>query len=176
MGEKERFSVPDEGEWLAAIEDARQGRLSPHWQKVYLEEMRGRGDAARMQLLLQGAIRSRPQITDEEEARRGLEQAGAKLLFFFERDYKTMAELVFVPRRGIYRVYLALDLCQPAAGVQRDARLIETKLDGWRAEQGICFDKAGQLCYWVGGVRLGFDSLEQALAYLYAMLRRPDLL
>lgn len=167
-------------DWLFAIEDARQGLLAPHWQQAYIHEMEQSLEPEACYFFLptlRAAIQSRPQISDEDSARQELARSGSQLLFFFEHNYRTMVELVFVPMRHIYTVYLALDLRQSNIKIRQDAWLIEERLDIWRREQGLSFDKTSTLSYPAHfPTKQTYSSLEQALNYLYTVLHWPELL
>ena len=161
-------------DWLSAIQDARKGLLSPHWQQAYLEEISSFNCTQTRQKLLSllsDAICSRPQISDEEDARRELTQGGLQLLFFFERDYKTMAELTFCPQQNSYTFYLALDQFQVPIQLNQDVQLIASKLDAWCDKAGIIVDKENLPPFFPSDLgSYSFPSLLDAIYALYALL------
>ena len=167
-------------DWAFVVEKARQGLLSPYWQQAYLKEMRRFGlvipQADEFLALLQKAIREKPQISDEEDARRNMEQKGMELLFFFLKDHKTRMEITFDPLEKVYSVSAALDTDQPEEQRKKDAEQMEAQLDSWCRKRNISLDKsaiefqkiqAGCRMYW---------TMEQALLYCYGVLRWPELL
>lgn len=167
-------------DWAYAVEDARRGLLSPYWQQTYLKEMKQFGSviprADEYIVLLKKEIQEKTQISDEEDARRDMEQKGMELLFFFLKDHKTRMEITFDPLEKVYSVSAALDTDQPEEQRKKDAEQMEAQLDAWCRKRNISLDKsaiefqkiqAGCRMYW---------TLEQALLYCYGVLRWPELL
>ena len=94
------------------------------------------------------------------------------MLFYFDRDYYTLAELVRLPDRKKYGACVYID----ADGSRQDrpgyANDIALRVDEWRRENGIPFDKstiAASPSEVDGGE---FDTMDEALRYLYTCKRR----
>ena len=97
-----------------------------------------------------------------------------QMLFYFDRDYYTLAELVRLPDRKKYGACVYID----ADGSRQDrpgyANDIALQVDEWRRENGIPFDKstiAASPSEVDGGE---FDTMDEALRYLYTCLNFPD--
>ena len=97
-----------------------------------------------------------------------------RMLFYFDRDYYTLAELVRLPDRKKYGACVYID----ADGSRQDrpgyANDIALQVDEWRRENGIPFDKstiAASPSEADGGE---FDTMDEALRYLYTCLNFPD--
>ena len=97
-----------------------------------------------------------------------------QMLFYFDRDYYTLAELVRLPGRKKYSACVYID----ADGSRQDrpgyANDIALQVDEWRRENGIPFDKstiAARPSEVDGGE---FDTMDEALRYLYTCLNFPD--
>ena len=115
-----------------------------------------------------------PQITNREENVAEIAAYRGQMLFYFDRDYYTLAELVRLPGRKKYSACVYID----ADGSRQDrpgyANDIALQVDEWRRENGIPFDKstiAARPSEVDGGE---FDTMDEALRYLYTCLNFPD--
>ena len=115
-----------------------------------------------------------PQITNREESVAEIAAYRGQMLFYFDRDYYTLAELVRLPDRKKYGACVYID----ADGSRQDrpgyANDIALQVDEWRRENGIPFDKstiAASPSEVDGGE---FDTMDEALRYLYTCLNFPD--
>jgi len=149
---------------LYYIERAKLGKCPPHWQAYCFGEIAAaqRTDA------------SVPQITNREESAAEIAAYRGQMLFYFDRDYYTLAELVRLPDRKKYGACVYID----ADGSRQDrpgyANDIALQVDEWRRENGIPFDKstiAASPSEVDGGE---FDTMDEALRYLYTCLNFPD--
>ena len=139
---------------LYYIERAKVGKCPPHWQAYCFGEI--------------AAAKGTDAYPEEIAADRG------QMLFYFDRDYYTLAELVRLPDRKKYGACVYID----ADGSRQDrpgyANDIALQVDEWRKENGIPFDKstiAASPSEADGGE---FDTMDEALRYLYTCLNFPD--
>ena len=148
---------------LYYIERAKLGKCPPHWQAYCFGEIAAAkgtdaypedGDALLDEL--HRLVDTVPQITNREESAAEIAAYRGQMLFYFDRDYYTLAELVRLPDRPGYANDIAL------------------QVDEWRRENGIPFDKstiAASPSEVDGGE---FDTMDEALRYLYTCLNFPD--
>ena len=114
-----------------------------------------------------------PQITNREESAAEIAAYRGQMLFYFDRDYYTLADWCAC-RTGKVRACVYID----ADGSRQDrpgyANDIALQVDEWRRENGIPFDKstiAASPSEVDGGE---FDTMDEALRYLYTCLNFPD--
>lgn len=166
---------------LYYIERAKQGKCPPHWQAYCFGEIAAAkgtdaypedGDALLDEL--HRLVDTVPQITNREESAAEIAAYRGQMLFYFDRDYYTLAELVRLPDRKKYGACVYID----ADGSRQDrpgyANDIALQVDEWRRENGIPFDKstiAASPSEVDGGE---FDTMDEALRYLYTCLNFPD--
>lgn len=166
---------------LYYIERAKLGKCPPHWQAYCFGEIAGAkgtpaypadGDALLAEL--RTLVDTVPQQTNREANAAEIATYHGQMLFYFDRDYYTLAELVHLPERGKYSACVYID----ADGSRDDrpgyARSIAVQLDEWRRENGIPFDKSTLPAHPADSDKGEFDTMEEALGYLYTCLHYPD--
>ena len=134
---------------LYYIERAKLGKCPPHWQAYCFGEIAAAkgtdaypedGDALLDEL--HRLVDTVPQITNREESAAEIAAYRGQMLFYFDRDYYTLAELVRLPDRKKYGACVYID----ADGSRQDrpgyANDIALQVDEWRRENGIPFDKS----------------------------------
>ena len=132
---------------LYYIERARLGKCPPHWQAYCFGEIAAAkgtpnypedGDALLAEL--HELVEAIPQITNRDECAAEIAAYQGKMLFYFDSDYYTLAEIVHLPGKNKYSACLYID----ADGSRDDrpgyAKKIALKLDEWRRENDIPFD------------------------------------
>mgnify|MGYP000788991672 FL=1 len=161
---------------LYYIERAKLGKCPSHWQAYCFGEIAAAkgtdaypedGDALLDEL--HRLVDTVPQITNREESAAEIAAYRGQMLFYFDRDYYTLAELVRLPDRKKYGACVYID----ADGSRQDrsgyANDIALQVDEWRRENGIPFDKstiAASPSEVDGGE---FDTMDEALRYLYTL-------
>ena len=162
---------------LYYIERAKLGKCPPHWQAYCFGEIAAAkgtdaypedGDALLDEL--HRLVDTVPQITNREESAAEIAAYRGQMLFYFDRDYYTLAELVRLPDRKKYGACVYID----ADGSRQDrpgyANDIALQVDEWRRENGIPFDKSTIAAY-RGQMLFYFDRDYYTLAEL---VRLPD--
>lgn len=166
---------------LYYIERAKLGKCPPHWQAYCFGEIAAAkgtdaypedGDALLDEL--HRLVDTVPQITNREESAAEIAAYRGQMLFYFDRDYYTLAELVRLPDRKKYGACVYID----ADGSRQDrpgyANDIALQVDEWRRKNGIPFDKS-TIAVSPSEVDGGeFDTMDEALRYLYTCLNFPD--
>lgn len=165
---------------LSAIEDAKQGLLSPHWQAYHFRELSAyegtsfypeNGDQLIQQL--QQAIDSRTQISDLECTKKELQQTGAELLFYYANDYDTFMEILFMPQKGKFTCDIGLDWEIPDSLQLERIEEMKEALTNWVKASGIQFDFSAVPCF-SQSIRLDrYPTLNSALLYLFSILNAP---
>ena len=166
---------------LYYIERAKLGKCPPHWQAYCFGEIAGAkgtdaypqdGDALLAEL--HRLVADVPQITNREENVAEIAAYRGKMLFYFDRDYYTLAELVHLPGRDKYSACVYIDADGSRADRLGYAKSIAVQLDNWRNEHNIPFDKSTLPAAPADSDRDEFDTMEEALKYLYTCLDHPD--
>ena len=96
------------------------------------------------------------------------------MLFYFDRDYYTLAELVHLPGKDKYSACVYIDADGSSSDRTAYAKNIAVQVDEWRRQNDIPFDKstiAARPADTDGGE---FDTMDEALRYLYTCLNFPD--
>ena len=176
-----RLAAAYRADLLYAVERAKQGDCAPCWQDYCIEELAAAkdtgaypqdGDALRAEL--QRLTAAVPQITNREAEAAELAAYGGKLLFYLDCDRGTLVELAYLPAPGGYSACAYIDAQASRADRPAYARSIAAQLDEWRQEQGISFDKSTLPAHPADSDNGEFDTVEQALGYLYTCLHYPD--
>lgn len=166
---------------LYYIERAKLGKCPPHWQAYCFGEIAAAkgtdaypedGDALLDEL--HRLVDTVPQITNREESAAEIAAYRGQMLFYFDRDYYTLAELVRLPDRKKYAACVYIDADGSRQNRPGYANDIALQVDEWRRENGIPFDKstiAASPSEVDGGE---FDTMDEALRYLYTCLNFPD--
>ena len=97
-----------------------------------------------------------------------------RMLFYFDRDYYTLAELVHLPGKDKYSACVYIDADGSSSDRTAYAKNIAVQVDEWRRQNDIPFDKstiAARPADTDGGE---FDTMDEALRYLYTCLNFPD--
>lgn len=166
---------------LYYIELAKLGRCTPHWQSYCFGEIADAkgtdsypqdGDALLAEL--HRLVAEIPQITNREENAAEIAAYRGKLLFYFDRDYYTLAELVHLPDSGKYSACVYIDADGSRADRPGYAKNIALQLDNWRAQNHVPFDKATLPAAPTDTDKGEFDTMDAALQYLYTCLNYPD--
>ena len=101
---------------LYYIERAKLGKCPPHWQAYCFGELAAAkgtdaypedGDALLDEL--HRLVDTVPQITNREESAAEIAAYRGQMLFYFDRDYYTLAELVRLPDRKKYGACVYID-------------------------------------------------------------------
>ncbi len=98
----------------------------------------------------------------------------ASCCFYLDRDRGTLVELAYLPAPGRYSACAYIDAQASRADRPAYARSIAAQLDEWRQEQGIPFDKSTLPAHPADSDSGEFDTVEEALGYLYTCLHCPD--
>lgn len=162
------------------IELAKLGKCSPHWQAYCFGEIAGAkgteaypADGDELLAQLHRLVADVPQITNRDESVAEIAAYRGQLLFYFDRDYYTLAQLVHLPGKNKYSACVYID-----ADGSRDDRPgytnhIALALDDWCKENNIPFDKA-PLSAAPQDSEGEFDTMQEALQHLYACLSHPE--
>ena len=176
-----RLAAAYRADLLYAVERAKQGGCAPCWQDYCIEELAAAkdtgaypqdGDALRAELQRLTAVV--PQITNREAEAAELAAYGGKLLFYLDCDRGTLVELAYLPAPGRYSACAYIDAQASRADRPAYARSIAAQLDEWRQKQGIPFDKSTLPAHPADSDSGEFDTVEEALGYLYTCLHCPD--
>ena len=166
---------------LYYIGRAEQGKCPPHWQDYCFGEIAAAkgtdaypkdGDALLEKL--HELVNTVPQITNREENAAEIAAYRGKMLFYFDRDYYTLAELVQLPEKNKYSACVYIDADGSRADRPAYARSIAVQLDNWRAEHDIPFDKSTLPAAPADSDTGDFDTVQEALQYLYTCLDHPE--
>ena len=176
-----RLAAAYRADLLYAVERAKQGNCAPCWQDYCMEELAAAKDTGAypqdgdaLQAELQRLTAAVPQITNREAEAAELAAYGGKLLFYLDRDCGTLVELAYLPALGRYSACAYIDEQASRADRPAYARSIAAQLDEWRQEQGIPFDKSTLPAHPADSDSGEFDTVEEALGYLYTCLHCPD--
>ena len=166
---------------LYYIERAKLGKCPPHWQAYCFGEIAGAkgsdaypadGDALLAEL--RKLVDTVPQITNRDENVAEIAAYRGKMLFYFDRDYYTLAELVHLPGKDKYSACVYIDADGSKANRPAYAQDIAVQVDAWRNENSIPFDKATIAAKPSETDGEEFDTMDEALRYLYTCLNFPD--
>ena len=111
-----RLAAAYRADLLYAVERAKQGNCAPCWQDYCMEELAAAkdtgaypqdGDALRAELQRLTAVV--PQITNREAEAAELAAYGGKLLFYLDCDRGTLVELAYLPAPGRYSACAYID-------------------------------------------------------------------
>lgn len=176
-----RLAAAYRADLLYAVERAKQGNCAPCWQDYCLEELAAAKDTGAypqdgddLRAELQRLTAAVPQITNREAEAAELAAYGGKLLFYLDRDRGTLVELAYLPAPGRYSACAYIDAQASRTDRPAYARSIAAQLDEWRQEQGIPFDKSTLSAHPADSDSGEFDTVEEALGYLYTCLHCPD--
>ena len=166
---------------LYYIERAKLGKCPPHWQAYCFGEIADAkgtdnypadGDALLAEL--RRLVDTVPQITNRDENVAEIAAYCGRMLFYFDRDYYTLAELVHLPGKDKYSACVYIDAAGSSSDRTAYAKNIAVQVDEWRRQNDIPFDKstiAARPADTDGGE---FDTMDEALRYLYTCLNFPD--
>ena len=154
-----------------AMEDARNGKLSPYWQNDLYRECRCQKLLDKEQRALSELNRilsNTPQWSSEEELRIEMEKIGGKLLFcHFWDDHYSMVQLT-EDRNGKYSTAYVLDT-ETTPDVRKAAALQAQK------ELADCMQVWGvSLLETAVPEQMKYDNLTQAASYLMQVLNDPE--
>lgn len=176
-----RLAAAYRADLLYAVERAKQGNCAPCWQDYCMEELAAAKDTGAypqdgdaLQAELQRLTAAVPQITNREAEAAEFAVYGGKLLFYLDRDRGTLVELAYLPAPGRYSACAYIDAQASRTDRPAYARSIAAQLDEWRQEQGIPFDKSTLPAHPADSDSGEFDTVEEALGYLYTCLHCPD--
>ena len=176
-----RLAAAYRADLLYAVERAKQGNCAPCWQDYCMEELAAAKDTGAypqdgdaLQAELQRLTAVVPQITNREAEAAELAAYGGKLLFYLDCDRGTLVELAYLPAPGRYSACAYIDAQASRTDRPAYARSIAAQLDEWRQEQGIPFDKSTLPAHPADSGSGEFDTVEEALGYLYTCLHCPD--
>ena len=154
-----------------AMEDARNGKLSPYWQNDLNRECRCQklSDEEQQALLeLNRILSETPQWSSEEELRIEMEKIGGKLLFcHFWDDHYSMVQLT-EDRNGKYSAAYVLDRettpdVRKAAALQAQKELVD-RMQAW----GVSLLNAPV------PEQMKYASLAEAASHLMQVLNAPE--
>ena len=154
-----------------AMEDARNGKLSPYWQNDLNRECRCQklSDEEQQALLeLNRILSETPQWSSEEELRIEMEKIGGKLLFcHFWDDHYSMVQLT-EDRNGKYSTAYVLDRettpdVRKAAALQAQKELVD-RMQAW----GVSLLNAPV------PEQMKYASLAEAASHLMQVLNDPE--
>ena len=154
-----------------AMEDARNGKLSPYWQNDLNRECRCQklSDEEQQALLeLNRILSETPQWSSEEELRIEMEKIGGKLLFcHFWDDHYSMVQLT-EDRNGKYSTAYVLDRettpdVRKAAALQAQKELVD-RMQAW----GVSLLNAPV------PEQMKYASLAEAASHLMQVLNAPE--
>ena len=154
-----------------AMEDARNGKLSPYWQNNLKRECLHRKlSAEERQALseLNRILSETPQWSSEEELRHDVENIGGKVRFcHFWDEYYSMVQLT-EDRNGKYSTAYVLDT-EPTPDVRKAAALQAQK------ELADCMQVWGASLLDVPvPEQMKYDSLAEAASHLMQVLNDPE--
>ena len=154
-----------------AMEDARNGKLSPYWQNDLKRECLHRKlSAEERQALseLNRILSETPQWSDEEELHHDIENIGGKLWFcHFWIDHDSMVQLT-EDRNGKYSAAYVLD-AETTPDVRKEAALQAQK------ELADCMQVWGILLLDAPvPEQMKYDSLAEAASHLMQVLNDPE--
>lgn len=164
---------------LGCIEKAKQGQLSPYWQRYCLEDIaQSRGTAcwprggAQLLKQLRGVLAAVPQITNKEEERRAVEALGGELLYYYSGDRFTVLEIARYPEK--YTAAVCVERQDTPKATEASLQQLRTVLDGWAAELDLTPPDEMPPPAWKADTCADFSTAEDALRYLYACLACPQ--
>ena len=97
-----------------------------------------------------------------------------RMLFYFDRDYYTLAELVHLPGKDKYSACVYIDADGSSSDRTAYAKNIAVQVDEWRRQNDIPFDKSTIAARPADADGGEFDTMDEALRYLYTCLNFPD--
>ena len=154
-----------------AMEDARNGKLSPYWQNdLYRECHRQKLSDEEQQALseLERILSETPQWSSEEELRHDVENIGGRVCFchFWDEHY-SMVQLT-EDRNGRFNTAYVLDR-NTSPEMRREAALLAQK------ELAECMQKWGiTLLDAPVPEQMKYDSLAEAASHLMQVLNDPE--
>ncbi len=166
---------------LYYIERAKLGKCPPHWQAYCFGEIADAkgtdnypadGDALLAEL--RQLVDTVPQITNRDENVAEIAAYRGRMLFYFDRDYYTLAELVHLPGKDKYSACVYIDADGSSSDRTAYANNIAVQVDEWRRQNDIPFDKSTIAARPADADGGEFDTMDEALRYLYTCLNFPD--
>lgn len=166
---------------LAAIEDAKQGRLPPSKQEYCFGEIaraKGTGafppDGDRLLGQLRNILSENQQISELENETAEVTAFGGTLLLFYYLDSHTLLELVEQPNGAGYDSFVFISSEKHGDNLHKTAEQMKTALDEWVNHTTLphgCITAADSpnqvdICR--------FQPLDTALSFLYTGLRFPE--
>lgn len=115
-----------------------------------------------------------PQITNRDENVAEIATYRGRMLFYFDRDYYTLAELVHLPGKDKYSACVYIDADGSSSDRTAYAKNIAVQVDEWRRQNDIPFDKSTIAARPADADGGEFDTMDEALRYLYTCLNFPD--
>ena len=115
-----------------------------------------------------------PQITNRDENVAEIAAYRGRMLFYFDRDYYTLAELVHLPGKDKYSACVYIDADGSSSDRTAYAKNIAVQVDEWRRQNDIPFDKSTIAARPADADGGEFDTMDEALRYLYTCLNFPD--
>mgnify|MGYP000767569494 FL=1 len=154
-----------------AMEDARNGKLSPYWQNdLYRECHRQKLSDEEQQALseLERILSETPQWSSEEELRHDMKNIGGRVCFFhFWDEHYSMVQLT-EDRNGRFNTAYVLDR-NTSPEMRREAALLAQK------ELADCMQAWGvSLLETPVPEQMKYDSLAEAASYLMQVFNDPE--
>ena len=154
-----------------AMEDARNGKLSPYWQNELNRECRCQklSDEEQQALLeLNRILSETPQWSSEEELRLGMEEIGGRVWYcHYWEEHHSMVELT-EDRNGEFNAAYVLDT-DTSPEVRREAAMLAQKelADRMQAWGVSLLDEPVP-------EQMKYDSLTEAASHLMQVLNDPE--
>ena len=171
-------------EILDSIEDAKNGELSPHWQEHIRREVQHASEGGYLpensdELLskLRSSLDSVPQIGDSELNRRQLAASNTELIYDYPSDdYGTLVQITYMPDKRQYTASVFLDPDKAQHDLPGYSKNIEQARWTWIYTMKIDFDEMDvPQCAQLDSSE-NFDSIKDALKYVFSALRHPETL
>lgn len=178
LQEQLRFAA--EREILQAIDDAKQGQLSPYWQEYHLRELTAaqntpyypdHGDALEAQL--RNAIAGHSQISDAQQAKQDFAAIGSELIFFCSTNHTSSIEISYCPQTGLFTGDVCLDWDLTQEQQLQQIEKMKAALTNWMDASCTDFDfdhaeKTAPIAD-----TDAFTTLTDVLSHLYFQLNHP---
>ena len=178
LQEQLRFAA--EREILQAIDDAKQGQLSPYWQAYHLRELTAtkdtpyypdHGDALAVQL--RDAIASHSQISDAQQAKQDFAAIGSELIFFCSAEHTSSIEISYCPKTGLFTGEVCLDWDLTQEQQLHQIEEMKAALTDWIDASCTDFDFSHAEKTAPIADANTFTTLTDVLGYLYFQLNHP---
>ena len=154
----------------------RAGAVVAHEEQAALRhvELRAGADGDALLAELRQLVDTVPQITNRDENVAEIAAYRGRMLFYFDRDYYTLAELVHLPGKDKYSACVYIDADGSCSDRTAYAKNIAVQVDEWRRQNDIPFDKSTIAARPADADGGEFDTMDEALRYLYTCLNFPD--